>query len=239
MRIDMKRSLMLFALMLLVSTVLSAQEKKSLAGFKYQYKVGVLPFMDATGGDENTGLVVGRAVQAELAHSTNLMGRILKLKEGMSAEEIDPEKAIELGKERRVDVVIVGTVLEASSEESERNVSGPSLFGQSAGVASHSVKAVVTIQGDVFNIVNGKKIDSFRTTGRASDTKVGANVSTTLGDLSNSGSSADSPIGKALQKAVAELVKNIAASESKMLRSDVSGASGKDETPSVEETPEG
>jgi hypothetical protein len=239
MRIDMKKPLILFSLMLLVSAVLSAQETKSLSGFKYQYKVGVLPFMDATGRDENAGIVVGRAVQAELAHSTNLMGRVLKLAEGMSAEEIDPEKAIELGKERRVDVVIVGTVIEASSEESEHNLNAPSLFGQSAGVASHSASAVVTIQGDLFNVVNGKKIASLRATGKASDTKVGANVTTTLGDLSNSGSSANSPIGKALQKAVAELVKNIAANESKMLRSDISGAPSKQEAPGAEETPEG
>jgi hypothetical protein len=109
-----------------------------------------------------------------------------------------------------VDLVIVGTIIEASSEESERNINGPSIFGQSAGLAGHSMKAVVTIQGDLFNVVNGKQIGSFRTTGKASDTKVGTNVSTTLGDLSNSGSSEKSPIGKALQKAVADLVKNIA-----------------------------
>lgn len=230
----MKRLLLLFAVMMIASAALSAQEKKSLEGFKYQYKVGVLPFMDATGGGEETGVVVGRAVQAELAHSTNLMGRVLKLKEGMSAEEIDPEKAIELGKERRVDVVIVGTVIEASSEESERNINGPSIFGQSAGVAGRSVKAVVTIQGDLFNVVNGKQIGSFRATGKASDTKVGANVSTTLGELSNSASSEKSPIGKALQKAVAELVKNVATTEAKMLRYAPASASSDEEARSTE-----
>jgi hypothetical protein len=234
----MKKSLLLFALILIVSTALSAQEKKSLAGFKYQFKVGVLPFMDATGGGEDTGVVVGRAVQAELAHSTNLMGRVLKLKEGMSAEDVDPEKAIELAKERRVDVVIIGTIIEASSEESERNLNGPSIFGQSGGLASRSMKATVTIQGDLFNVVNGKKIGSFRTTGKASDTKVGANVSTTLGDLSNSGSSEKSPIGKALQKAVVELVKNITTCEPQMLRCDLPGAASKEAPKSAEENQE-
>ncbi len=230
----MKRLLLLFAVMMIASVALSAQEKKSLEGFKYQFKVGVLPFMDGTGGGEDTGVVVGRALQAELAHSTNLMGRVLKLKEGMSAEEIDSEKAVEFGKERRVDVVIVGTVLEASNEESESNIDGPSIFGQSAGVAGRSMKAVVTIQGDLFNVANGKQIGSFRATGKASDTKVGANVSTTLGELSNSASSEKSPIGKALQKAVAELVKNIAATEAKMLRYTPPNAPSKEEATSAE-----
>jgi hypothetical protein len=190
--------------------------------------------MDGTGGGEDTGVVVGRAVQAELAHSTSLMGRVLKLKEGMSAEDVDPEKAVELGRERRVDVVIVGTIIEASSEESERNINGPSIFGQSAGIAGRSMKAVVTIQGDLFNVINGKQIGSFRVTGKASDTKVGANVSTTLGELSNSASSEKSPIGKALQKAAADLVKNIAASESRMLRYAQPNAPSKEEARDTE-----
>lgn len=121
-----------------------------------------------------------------------------KLKEGMSAEDVDPEKAVELGRERRVDLVIVGTIIEANSKESERNINGPYIFGQSAGLAGRSMKAVVTIQGDLFNVVNGKQIGSFRATGKASDTRVGANVSTTLGELSNSAVSDKSPHWKGI-----------------------------------------
>lgn len=198
----------------------SAQQTKSLSDFKYQYKVGVLPFVDNTGsGGQDVGSAVGRAVQTELVHSTELVGRALKLEGGVNAEDVDGAKAAEIGRARKVDVVLVGTILEATSEQSDHTASGPSIFGQSLGGRAHSAKAVATLQGDLYNVTSGRLIQSMRATGRASDTKVGANVSTTLGSISTAGSSfQNSPIGKALQKAVAELVNQIAANQSKMVR---------------------
>ena len=195
-------------------------EKKSLAGFKYQYKVGVLPFVDNTGsGGQETGVALGRAVQAEIAHSTDLVGRVLKLDDGTNSEDLDGQKAVEIARARKVDVVLVGTVLEASSEESDKHVSGPAIFGQHVGGSSRSLKAVVTLQGDLYSVTTGKQLESIRVTGRASETKVGASVSTSLGDLSSGGTSfQSSPIGKALNKAVADLVKKIAADQPSMVR---------------------
>lgn len=200
--------------------ILRAQEKGSLANFKYQYKIGVLPFVDNTSsGGQETGVAIGRAVQAELAHSTDLVGRVLKLEEGVNAEDVDSEKAVEVGRTRKVDVVLAGTVLDANSEESEKSASGPSIFGQSVAGSAHSMKATVSLQGDLYNVTTGKLIESIRVTANASDTKVGANVSTTLGDVSTGGASFNnSTIGKALHKAVADLVKRIAADQPKMIR---------------------
>ena len=199
---------------------LGAQEKGSLASLKYQYKVGVLPFVDNTGsGGQETGVALGRAVQAEIAHSTDLVGRVLKLDDGTNPEDLDSQKAVEIARARKVDVVLVGTVLEASSEESDKHVSGPAIFGQHVGGSSRSVKAVVTLQGDLYSVTTGKQLESIRVTGRASETKVGASVSTSLGDLSSGGASfQSSPIGKALHNAVADLVKKIAADQPKMVR---------------------
>ncbi|MBZ5515636.1 MAG: CsgG/HfaB family protein [Acidobacteriia bacterium] len=207
-------------LMLGAWTLRGQEQPTSLSDFKYQYKVGVLPFVDNTGsGGQDTGAAIGRAVQAELAHSTELVGRVLKLDEGVNAEDVDGEKAVEMGRARKVDVVLVGTVLEATSEEAEHNAQGPSIFGQTLGGRAHSVKAVVTLQGDLFNSANGKKIDSVRVTGRASETKVAADASTSLGSISTAGNSfQNSPIGKALHNAVGELVKKISADQPKMIR---------------------
>jgi hypothetical protein len=221
-------------------------EQKSLAGFKYQYKVGVLPFVDNTGsGGAELGVTLGRAVQAELAHSTDLVGRVLKLDDGTNPEDIDGEKAVEIARTRKVDVVLVGTVLDATAEESEHSAQGPSIFGQSVGGRARSVKAVVTLQGDLYNVATGKVIESIRVTGRASDTKVGADVSTDLGSISTAGSSfQNSPIGKALHKAVADLVKRIAADQPKMTRyqsaagAEPASGTGEDPAPGVpSETP--
>ncbi|HWR37377.1 MAG TPA: CsgG/HfaB family protein [Clostridia bacterium] len=214
-----ERLLAVFAIVVLAAGMVAAQENQSLSNLKYQYKVGVLPFVDATGtGSEETGTAIGRAVQAELVHSTKLMGRVLKLQEGMTADDLDPQKAVEIARAKNLDVVLIGTVLEAEQEQSEKGLDGVTLFGQSVGGRAQQSRAKVTIQVDLFNVETGKKIDSFRTTGNASDTKVGADAQTTLGSLSSSGSEANSPLGKALQKAVIEVVKKVAAAEPKMVR---------------------
>jgi len=231
--------LLLAACLLGAMSMAKAQEKTSLAGLKYQYKVGVLPFVDNTGsGGQEMGTALSRAVQAEIAHSSDLVGRVLKLEEGTNPEDVDGEKAVEIARARKVDTVLIGTVLEANSEESEKSARTPSIFGQSVGGRARSVKATVTLQGDLYNVATGKKIESIRVTGKASDTKVGADVSTTLGDLSSGGASfQNSPIGKALHNAVSDLVKRLTADESKMTRYQPSGDAGPPSAPSGGESP--
>jgi hypothetical protein len=223
---SLKSKMLMGSMLLLTAGILAgmarvnAQEKQSPAGSKYQYKVGVLPFLDNTGSQgQDIGPALGRAVQAELVHSSDLVGRVVKLDEGTHPEDVDGEKAVEIGKAQKVDTILVGTILEANSEESEKGAHGPTVFGQSVGGSARSVKATVTLQGDLYDVTTGKIIESIRVTGKASETKVGADVSSTLGDLSSGGESfQNSPIGKALHNAVANLVKRIAANESKMTR---------------------
>ena len=207
----------LAAVALLVSVSLTGQESKQVATAKYQFKVGLIPFIDNTmSGGAEVGVAVSRAVQAELTHSTDLIGRAIKL-DDVAPEDVDGEKAVQIGRARSVDVVLIGTVLDATAEQSDKNVQSPSILGQSVGGGSRSVKAAVTLQGDLYSVADGKLIESIRVTGRASETKLGADVYTTLGSVSTGGSSfQDSAIGKALTSAVAELVKRIAADQKKM-----------------------
>ena len=193
----------------------AAAGQQTKAPAKYQFKIGVLPFVDNTGsGGEDVGVAVGRAVQAEITHSTQLIGKVL----AGAADNVDGARAAEIGREAKVDVVLVGLVLEASSEESNKNVQSRSIFGQTVGGSSRTVSSVVTLQGDLYNVADGEKIESLRVTGKATDRKVGADVSTDFGSISTGGSSFDkSPIGKALQQAVADLVKRINALQSKMV----------------------
>ena len=186
----------------------------------YQFKVGVLPFADNTGsgGNELSG-ALSRSVQAEMTHSTDLEGRVLKPEDNTTPDQIDGEKAVAIGKAKKVDVVLVGTVLEATSEQSQHSVQGPSIFGQSLGGSSHSVHAVVTLQGDLYSVTTGKKLASIRSKGEDSQNKVGANVSSSLGDLSSNSNAFDNaPIGKALHKAVSDLVQKVNAQKSQMAR---------------------
>jgi len=173
-------------------------------------RVGVLPFVDATGtAGVDAGTALGRLVQAEIVHSTDLMGRVLSL-EGTRPEDVDVPKAAELGKTGHVDLVLIGTVLEAKSESSTKGGWTPRVLGQSVGTNVHSTKASVMLQGDIVEVSTGKRLSSLRVKGEDSDTKVGTSVYTSLGSISSDSNAwLESPLGRAMQKAVVDLVKRI------------------------------
>ena len=192
----------------------------------YQFKIGVLPFADNTGA--NGGEVAGsvsRAVQAEIVHSTQLQGRVLTLDPGLNPNNLDSDKALAMGRAQNVDVVIIGTVLEANSEQSNSSTRTPSIGGFSLGGNKQSVKATVTLQADLFSTATGQKIDSIRQTGAASQTKIGADADTSLGGLNTGGANFDnSAMGKAFHSAVTDLVKKINSEQAQMTRYTGGGA---------------
>ena len=75
----------------------------------------------------------------------------------------------------------------------------------------------MTLQADLYNTTTGQKIDSIRQTGNASQTKIGADVSTDLGSMNSGGDSFDnSALGKAFHQAVANVVKEISGDQGQM-----------------------
>jgi Curli production assembly/transport component CsgG len=183
-----------------------------------QVRFGVLPFVDATGtGGGDSGATIGRLVQAEIVHSTELLGRVLQTG-GTSPDDIDVPKAAELA-QGKADIVVIGTVLQAQSETSSKGGYTPRILGQSVGANVHKAKATVELQGDLVEVSTGKRIASLRVKGEDSDTHVGATAYTNLGSISSDSNAwMDSPIGKAMQKAVAELVKRINTEAAKVKR---------------------
>lgn len=175
------------------------------------FKIGVLPYADATAsGQANIGDSLSRLTQAEIVHSTQLEGRALQITNGLSPQQLDSENIIALGKEQNVDVVVMGTVLDAHAEESAQNTSPRTIFGQSLSANVHSYKATVTLQADLYQVSTGKKLDSFRMAAVQTDKKVGAGAATTLGNLDTSATALQtSTLGKARQKAISDLVKRI------------------------------
>jgi hypothetical protein len=82
--------------------------------------------------------------------------------------------------------------------------------GQSIGSSLRTVKATITIQGDLISVKQEKLIGSFRTTGSKTDRSVGADISTDWGPSLNLDNNTDStPNAKALREAVEKLVKEI------------------------------
>jgi hypothetical protein len=177
-------------------------------------KVGIFPFADATAsGNRSVGADVGRTMASEVTHSTTLIPRMLAVDGSIKAEDLDGEKAVAIGREQKVDQVFVGTVLEARTEESNKGGWIPSIKGQSANVSVRRVKATVTLQGELYDVASGKRIFSVRVTGNDSNNAVGGTAFTTFGAWGNDNYRAflDSPLGKALQTALADMTKKVAA----------------------------
>ena len=177
-------------------------------------KVGIFPFADATAsGNRSVGADVGRTMASEVTHSTTLIPRMLAADGSVRAEDLDGEKAIAIGREQKVDLVFVGTVLEARTQESNKSGWIPSIKGQSANVSVRRVKATVTLQGELYDVASGKRIFSVRVTGNDSNNALGGTAYTTFGAWGNDNYRAflDSPLGKALQAALADMTKKVAA----------------------------
>ncbi len=116
-----------------------------------------------------------------------------------------------------MDVVLIGTIIEADSQQSSSSANLPSFGGISLGGSKTSVKATVTLQADLYSTSTGQKIDSFQQTGNASQSKIGSDVSTGLGSISTGGADFDnSAIGKAFHTAVIALVKQINSDQGQM-----------------------
>jgi len=175
-------------------------------------KVGVLPFSDATAtGGASLGESLGRATQAEIVHATSLEGRVIVLPAGTRSDQLDSEKILALGRDNHVDLMVCGTVLDAKVEDSNHRGSGPSILGQSIGLGLNSSTATVTLQADIYDVASGKKLGSSRLTGTQSENKVSGNVYTSLGSVDTSSQTFQkSTLGKAMQKAIADMVKQVA-----------------------------
>ena len=177
-------------------------------------KLGILPFADATAsGNRTAGTDVGRTLLSEVLHSTNIQPQMLAPDGAAKPDELNAEKAIALGREQHVDLVFMGTVLEAKTVESNKSGWIPSIKGQQGTLNVHRVKATVTLQGDLYDVASGQRIFAERVAGSSSNNSLGGTAYTTFGSWGNDnyGSFLDSPLGKALQSAIADLTKKISA----------------------------
>lgn len=213
-----KRNAIIFGVVVAAATIASLPALAKTAPSDQPYTVGVLPFSDDTGsGGADLANALAHAVQTQLAHSTGLEGRVVTIGNGANPSSIDGSAAVQLGRSQNVDAVLIGTVVQASSEKSEKSVGGISIGGLSLGGNVHSVKATVTLQGDLYDVSSGSEIDSIRVTKEVSKSHVGGDVNTSLADLSSDGNAFyDSPIGHAFHQAVVALSDRISRDRPKM-----------------------
>lgn len=123
------------------------------------------------------------------------------------------DTAIELGKKNGVEYVLMGTILEAESTSGSSGIGGIRVAGQSVGTSLRTVKATITIQGDLISVPQGKLIGSFRAAGNKTDRSVGADLWTQWGSLNTDGAfDENAPTTKALREAAKILVNEVSKS---------------------------
>lgn len=179
--------------------------------------IGIFPFADATAsGNRTAGTDVGRTMASELVHATTLVPRMLAADGAARTDDLDGEKAVAIGREQKVDLVFVGTVLDARTQESSRSGWIPSIKGQSGSVSVRRIKATVTLQGELYDVATGQRLFSARVIGNDSNSTLGGTAYTRFGAWGNDAyrNFLDSPLGKALQAAIADMTRKVAAARS-------------------------
>jgi curli biogenesis system outer membrane secretion channel CsgG len=181
-------------------------------GMASAQKIGLLPFEDASGVGETFGEQVAKLIRSEFLKDQKITPKFIQYtpKNEEESATVDVETAIQLGKKNGVEFILIGTILEAEATSSSSGLGGISVAGQSVGSSLRTVKATITIQGDLISVSQGKQIGSFRTTGSKTDRSVGADVSTSWGSLNTDNAFDESaPTSKALREAVEKLVKEV------------------------------
>ena len=177
------------------------------------HTIGILPFQDASGGDYGEALaqVLAKQLQAALLNSSRHTPRFLKPGEGQEdVEQMDLDAAIKLARSQKVDFAVLGSLLSAQVEEGEGGISSPTIRGVSVGGRSRSQAAEVLLQVELIDVERGERVASLRATGKERDTKIGADVNTDYGSMDMGGAAFQNTVlGKAAQKAIGEVVKQM------------------------------
>jgi hypothetical protein len=176
-----------------------------------QQQLGIVAFVDATGENSATaGAALGRVLHAELTAASALEPIALNESRSTGAEA-DHTHAIALGKQREVDFVFIGTVLEAKTEESSKGGWLPRIKGQQLHVQLRSIKAKAIVQGEIYAVATGERVASMRVTGEHGDRQYGGRVWSSWGswDVGDHSAFLASPLGKAFHKAVREIVQKV------------------------------
>jgi hypothetical protein len=182
-----------------------------------QKRVGLVPFdvssVEGRGGD--AGRVMATLVRVEMLQNPALLPELVSLPEGTKLP-LATSQAAAIGKEAGVALLIVGTVLEATStRQSNRatthkvgGITGDIVKGAS-GTLTRS-KADVRLHIQVIDPVTGK-IDGFEVEASKTDVGVGTDFWTAMGGFSTGDNGwQDTPMGKALRQAAEKVAAEVA-----------------------------
>lgn len=178
-------------------------------------RVGLLPFDFAVeeGSSATAAKALAKLLRAQMIKTPGLQPLVLEPPEGRQPP-LSPKAIVEVAGQADVQLVITGTVLEATTTHSSNRASSYGLptggYGAVGGSLSR-VKAKVVMQVELVDPATGQVFDTFEVEGSNTDVGVGADLSTTLGSFDVGDSGWDkSPMGKALREVAEKASKEIA-----------------------------
>ena len=211
----MKRLALVSATLVVVAGLVTA------AAAPAPLKAGILPF-DLVGVDNagaSASAALAKLVRIEMIKGRKLTPVLITLPADVT-HPVSNEQAASLGKTAEVGVVIVGTVVDVSSTQSSKSASTGGLLG-SIGIGGSLDKssAKVSLHLDLIDPATGKLVDSFDVEGKASQTGLGMDFSTALGDVDTGGSNwENTPMGKALSDAARKVSDEVAKRAAKLAK---------------------
>ena len=195
------------------SGLAQGQTAHSSAKAAHPSKLGILPFSDDTGtAGVEAGVALSRALQLELT-GPSLVARPIALDPNVAATDVDAESATAMGQRSKVDLVLVGAVLQATTSHSSKSGSIPFIKSQTGDVRIQSMKAHVALMGQLYNVATGELVATLKASGDHSDSKVSGDAYTSLGSFGSGSDSNfnESTLGKALQAAIVDLATKVSA----------------------------
>ena len=178
--------------------------------------IGIVPFDVSTvqgSGGADAGRVLGTLVRVEMLKNKQIRPQLIELPTGVRPP-LTPQRAAELGKSAGVDLMLLGTVLEASSSRNNNRASTSRLggiIGSSVGGSVTRTTAKISLHAELVESATGRSVDTFEVEASNTDTGVGADLWSTLGNF-NLGDDGwqKTPMGKALREAAQKLTTEVA-----------------------------
>jgi len=170
--------------------------------------VGIAPFdvVSVEGASDEASMSMAKLVRVEMIKAGRLQPQLLTPPPD-SPTPLPRDEAVKLGRAAKVDIVLVGTVLEAGTSSSSRGANtGGLLGGIGVGARHERVTAKVMLNIELVDPKSGDVADTFDVESSNSESGMGADLSTALGGLdSDSAVSETSPLSKALRDAAAKI----------------------------------
>ncbi|MGE0040687.1 MAG: hypothetical protein AB7H88_19585 [Vicinamibacterales bacterium] len=173
-------------------------------------RVGILPFdvANVDGGSQSAAAALAKLVRVQLITDRRTQPVLVELAAG---EELPlPEgRLAELAAASGVQVIVAGTVLEATTTHGSNRVYTPRVGGVSLGGSLSRTRAEVSMHVELSG-ADGRVTDTFEVEGDNTDVGVGTDIWTALGSFDVGDSGWDkSPMGKALREAAEKLASEV------------------------------